>query len=75
MLLTSLLSPAERSHITYDPNAPKDRFAYRNKPKPGDFCLEGLQIEDFLVTIYQPENFRPVRLALSLVLASSCSPG
>ncbi|GAA6008187.1 mitochondrial distribution and morphology protein [Rhodotorula paludigena] len=49
----------ERSHIVYDPLAPKDRFAYRNKPRPGDFWLEGLQIEDFLVTIYQPENFRP----------------
>ncbi|GAA5908284.1 hypothetical protein JCM8208_000366 [Rhodotorula glutinis] len=54
----------ERSHITYDPNAPKDRFAYRNKPKPGDFWLEGLQIEDFLVTIYQPENFRPYTFSI-----------
>ncbi|CEQ39286.1 SPOSA6832_00808, partial [Sporobolomyces salmonicolor] len=51
----------ERSHIVYDPDAPRDRFAYRHKPRPGDFWLESLQIEDFLVTIYQPENFRPVR--------------
>ncbi|BGP22367.1 Mitochondrial distribution and morphology protein 31, mitochondrial precursor [Rhodotorula toruloides] len=54
----------ERSHIVYDPNAPKDRFAYRNKPRPGDFWLEGLKIEDFLVTIYQPENFRPYTFSI-----------
>ncbi|BGP37509.1 Mitochondrial distribution and morphology protein 31, mitochondrial precursor [Rhodotorula kratochvilovae] len=54
----------ERSHIVYDPDAPKDRFAYRNKPRPGDFWLEGLQIEDFLVTIYQPENFRPYTFSI-----------
>ncbi|GAA5951193.1 hypothetical protein JCM3765_002411 [Sporobolomyces pararoseus] len=54
----------ERSHIEYDPDAPTDRFAFRNKPKPGDFHLESLQIEDFLVTIYQPENFRPYTFSI-----------
>ncbi|GAA5937106.1 mitochondrial distribution and morphology protein [Sporobolomyces koalae] len=54
----------ERSHIEYDPDAPTDRYAYRNKPKPGDFHLESLQIEDFLVTIYQPENFRPYTFSI-----------
>ncbi|POY76119.1 hypothetical protein BMF94_0842 [Rhodotorula taiwanensis] len=54
----------ERSHIEYDPNAVKDRFQYRNKPKPGDFWLEGLKIEDFLVTIYQPDNFRPYTFSI-----------
>lgn len=59
-------SLAERSHITYDPEAPRDRFAYRHHAQPGDFWLENLQIEDFLVTIYQPDHFRPVRLFPSL---------
>ncbi|GAA5898756.1 hypothetical protein JCM6882_003991 [Rhodosporidiobolus microsporus] len=54
----------ERSHILYDPDAPKDRFAYRNKPRPGDFWLDSLQIEDFLVTIYQPEHFRPYTFSI-----------
>ncbi|GAA6020157.1 hypothetical protein JCM10207_006279 [Rhodosporidiobolus poonsookiae] len=54
----------ERSHIQYDPDAPVDRFAYRNKPRPGDFWLESLQIEDFLVTIYQPEHFRPYTFSI-----------
>ncbi len=49
----------ERSHIQADPDAEIDRMAYRNKPRPGDFELESLQVEDFLVTIYQPDHFRP----------------
>lgn len=52
----------DRSHIMYDPNAPRDRFAYRHESHPGDFWLENLQVEDFLVTVYQPDHFRPVRL-------------
>lgn len=68
---SSLFPPsAERSHLIYDPNAPKDRFAYRNKPRPGDFHLDGLVIEDFLVTIYQPEHFRPVRLSSTAYCSS-----
>lgn len=54
----------ERSHIVYDPTAVKDRFQYRNKPRPGDFWLEGLKIEDFLVTIYQPDHFRPYTFSI-----------
>ncbi|BGP53591.1 Mitochondrial distribution and morphology protein 31, mitochondrial precursor [Rhodotorula sphaerocarpa] len=54
----------ERSHIQYDPDAVHDRFQYRNKPRPGDFWLEGLKIEDFLVTIYQPDNFRPYTFSI-----------
>lgn len=50
----------DRSHIMYDPNAPRDRFAYRHESHPGDFWLENLQVEDFLVTVYQPDHFRPV---------------
>ncbi|KAK4052088.1 Mitochondrial distribution and morphology protein 31, mitochondrial precursor [Microbotryomycetes sp. JL201] len=54
----------DRSHIKYDPDAPRDRFAYRHTAKPGDFFLESLQIEDFLVTIYQPDNFRPYTFSI-----------
>lgn len=50
----------DRSKIQWDPEtAPSDRTAFRNKAQPGDFHLESLILEDFLVTIYQPENFRP----------------
>jgi len=54
----------ERSHIQYDPDAEIDRMAYRNKPRPGDFELESLQVEDFLVTIYQPDHFRPYTFSI-----------
>lgn len=53
----------DRSHIRYDPKAPLDRFAYRHEAHPGDFELENLQVEDFLVTVYQPDHFRPVSLS------------
>jgi distribution and morphology protein 31 len=49
----------DRRHIRYDPAAKVDRLAYRHTAKPGDFHLEGLQVDDFLVTIYQPNDFRP----------------
>ena len=51
----------DRSHIKTDPNANPDRRAYRHKPHPGDFDLSGLTLEDVLVTVYQPDRFRPVR--------------
>ncbi|SCZ91844.1 BZ3500_MvSof-1268-A1-R1_Chr5-3g08172 [Microbotryum saponariae] len=31
---------------------------------PGDFWLESLQIQDFLVTIYQPDQFRPYTFSI-----------
>lgn len=49
----------DRSQIVYDPEALTDRTAYRHKARLGDFHLESLVLEDFLVTIYQPDNFRP----------------
>jgi len=32
---------------------------FRHPSKPGDFELENLQLEDVLVTVYQPGDFRP----------------
>lgn len=49
----------DRSNIEWNPNTPTDRTAYRHTSAPGDFHLESLVLEDFLVTIHQPENFRP----------------
>jgi len=36
-----------------------DPALFRHKSQPGDFELESLQLEDVLVTVYQPESFRP----------------
>lgn len=62
----------DRSHIRYDPKAPLDRFAYRHEAHPGDFELENLQVEDFLVTVYQPDHFRPVSLSRWMYNAIDC---
>ncbi|KAH8921646.1 mitochondrial distribution and morphology protein family 31/32 [Atractiella rhizophila] len=49
----------DRSHIQYDPDVIFDRTTFRHKAAPGDFHLESFRIEDFLVTVHQPANFRP----------------
>ena len=49
----------DRRNVTWDPDNPFDPAAFRHKAQPGDFELESLQIEDLLLTVYQPGNFRP----------------
>ncbi len=49
----------DRRSVTWDPDHPLDPAAFRHKAQPGDFELESLQLEDVLVTVYQPGNFRP----------------
>ena len=51
--------PIDRRSVTWDPDHPLDPAAFRHKAQPGDFELESLQLEDVLVTVYQPGNFRP----------------
>lgn len=43
----------------WDPDNPLDPALFRHTAQPGDFELESLQLEDVLVTVYQPEDFRP----------------
>lgn len=45
--------------MTWDPDNPLDPASFRHASQPGDFELESLQLEDVLVTVYQPGNFRP----------------
>ncbi|RPD57574.1 mitochondrial distribution and morphology protein family 31/32 [Lentinus tigrinus ALCF2SS1-7] len=49
----------DRRTVTWDPDHPLDPATFRHKAQPGDFELESLQLEDVLVTVYQPGNFRP----------------
>ncbi|KAI0689358.1 mitochondrial distribution and morphology proteins-domain-containing protein [Cerioporus squamosus] len=49
----------DRRSVTWDPEHPLDPATFRHKAQPGDFELESLQLEDVLVTVYQPGNFRP----------------
>ena len=49
----------DRRSVTWDPDHPLDPASFRHIARPGDFELESLQIEDLLITVYQPGNFRP----------------
>lgn len=43
----------------WDPDNPLDPASFRHTARPGDFELEALQLEDVLITVYQPGGFRP----------------
>ncbi|EJD52750.1 hypothetical protein AURDEDRAFT_82446 [Auricularia subglabra TFB-10046 SS5] len=49
----------DRTGIQYDPDHPLDPASFRHPAQPGDFELESLQLEDVLITVYQPGHFRP----------------
>jgi len=49
----------DRRSVTWDPDNPLDPASFRHMSQPGDFELESLQLEDVLITVYQPGNFRP----------------
>ncbi|KAL4249496.1 MDM31/MDM32 family protein [Abortiporus biennis] len=49
----------DRRSVHWDPENPWDPAAYRHTSQPGGFELESLQLEDVLVTVYQPGDFRP----------------
>lgn len=52
-------SLADRRFVYWDPDHPLDPAAFLHAAQPGDFELESLQLEDVLVTVYQPGHFRP----------------
>lgn len=49
----------DRRSITWDPENPYNPADFRHKAQPGDFDLDSLQVEDVLITVYQPGDFRP----------------
>jgi distribution and morphology protein 31 len=49
----------DRRNVHYDPDKPLNPADFRHQARPGDFELESLKLEDVLVTIYQPGDFRP----------------
>lgn len=54
----------DRRNVFWDPNKPYDPKAARRAPRHGDFELESLVVEDFLVTVYQPNDFRPFNFSI-----------
>ncbi|WFD18740.1 Mitochondrial distribution and morphology protein 31, mitochondrial precursor [Malassezia caprae] len=54
----------DRRHVFWDPNVPYDPRRARRTPKPNDIDLDSFTIEDFLVTVYQPGDFRPFNVSI-----------
>ncbi|WFC98949.1 Mitochondrial distribution and morphology protein 31, mitochondrial precursor [Malassezia yamatoensis] len=54
----------DRRNVYWDPEKPYDPRASRRKPRTGDLNLSSLTMEDFLVTVYQPGNFRPFNASI-----------
>ncbi|KAF8678050.1 Mitochondrial distribution and morphology protein [Rhizoctonia solani] len=49
----------DRRSVSWDPEVHADPTEFRHPPQLGDFELDSLEVEDLLVTLYQPGAFRP----------------
>lgn len=54
----------DRRHIWWDTSVPLKPEDFRHETRRGDFELEALDIEDFLVTVYQPSGQRPFNVSI-----------
>lgn len=43
---------------------PVDPLSYRHEHQPGDFEIDSFRLEDLLVTIHQPNDFRPFSVSI-----------
>ncbi|KAK1241624.1 hypothetical protein MKX08_001598 [Trichoderma sp. CBMAI-0020] len=46
------------------PEVQIDPFSYRHKHQPGDFEIESFRLEDLLLTVRQPDGFRPFSVSI-----------
>ncbi|KAF8937422.1 Mitochondrial distribution and morphology protein 31, mitochondrial precursor [Dissophora ornata] len=54
----------DRTHVWWDPDVEYIPEEARRQHVPGDFELESLQLEDMLVTVLQPDGFRPYTVSI-----------
>lgn len=54
----------DRRHVWWDYSVPLIPADFRHQTQVGDFEFESLQIEDFLVTVYQPGGQRPFNVSI-----------
>ncbi|KAF9180040.1 Mitochondrial distribution and morphology protein 31, mitochondrial precursor [Haplosporangium sp. Z 767] len=54
----------DRTHVWWDPDVEYIPEEARRKHVPGDFELEFLQLDDMLVTVLQPDGFRPYTVSI-----------
>lgn len=53
----------DRTSVVW-PTEPIDPFSYRHEHHPGDFEIDSFKLEDLLVTIHQPGDFRPFSVSI-----------
>ena len=53
----------DRTSVSW-PVDPVDPLSYRHEHNPGDFELDYFKIEDLLVTVHQPNGFRPFPVSI-----------
>ncbi|CAI7615327.1 unnamed protein product [Penicillium glandicola] len=53
----------DRRHV-YWPEEDLDPKSYRHEHSPGDFEIDSFKMHDLLVTVYQPDNFRPFSVSI-----------
>jgi distribution and morphology protein 31 len=56
----------DRTHINSAAWAGIDPRSWRHEHQTGDFELDSFKMEDMLVTVHQPENFRPFSVSIHL---------
>ncbi|KAF9976600.1 Mitochondrial distribution and morphology protein 31, mitochondrial precursor [Actinomortierella ambigua] len=54
----------DRTHVWWDPDEEYIPADHRRKHVPGDFELESLELNDMLVTVLQPDGFRPYNVSI-----------
>jgi distribution and morphology protein 31 len=55
---------SDRRHVHWDTSKPLVPADFRHPSKTGDFELDNLEIEDFLVTVHQPGGQRPFNVSI-----------
>jgi len=55
---------SDRRHVHWDTSKPLDPADFRHPSHTGDFELDSLEIEDFLVTVHQPGGQRPFNVSI-----------
>jgi distribution and morphology protein 31 len=56
----------DRTHVDAAAWEGIDPRSWKHEHQTGDFELESFKMEDMLVTVYQPENFRPFSVSIHL---------
>lgn len=53
----------DRTSVHFDEDA-KDPRSYKHEHNPGDFEIDSFKMSDLLITVYQPNNFRPFEVSI-----------